>query len=131
MKFFRFIESKYVSSNIELQTLGLKNDFSPWLDAHCKAASQMRNIQHTVLKFIAMPVIIFGWFLTVIRLKKDPQTAHEILSTHTAFALAQQAAAADAVKAQRLAQLQSGTGPQTLQGVLAGADAPITSSGPV
>lgn len=117
MKFFRYIESHYVSSNIELQTLGLKNDFSPWLDARCKAANQMRNIQHTVLKLFAIPVIIFGWLLTVIRLKKNPQTAQEILATHKSFALAQQAAAADAIKAQRLAQLHVGADPQTLQAV--------------
>lgn len=93
MKFHEYLESTYVSTNIQLQ-----QEFSPYKQAKTLAVQKLINGQRNFLRFVSYPVLIVGYLLILARLVKAPKQAQAIIKGYQdAAAVAMKEAQSQAV----------------------------------
>ena len=75
MKFFDYLDSRYVSANLELQ-----KEYSQLKKAETTAIHDIISTQRTLLKWFSYFRIIFGYLFVVLGLKDRPKTTEEMQS---------------------------------------------------
>lgn len=74
MKFHEYLESTFVSKNIELQTF-----FTPSRQATAQAVQGMVNLQRSILRKLAYPAILFRYLLICLRIVARPVDAKTLV----------------------------------------------------
>lgn len=74
MKFHKFIESVYVSTNLGLGS----KDVSPYQRAKASATKDLIDGQHKILKFLSKLEILGHFILVKLHLVKQPLTAQQM-----------------------------------------------------
>jgi len=79
MRFNDFLESTYVSTNIQNQI-----SYSPRLAAQVQAAQSLLNGQRTVLRWVSYAVLLFTYVLVKVGLRSVPLSPQELVAEFTA-----------------------------------------------
>lgn len=75
MKFFQYLESRYVELNIDLQV-----NYDLNKHAASQATQDLINAQRKVFKWINYPVLIVKFFLIKLSIINAPESAQEIMA---------------------------------------------------
>lgn len=100
MKLHDYLESTYVSTNVQLQQV-----YTPNGQAKTQAVQGLINAQRTILRWFNYPVLLVGYFLVLTKLVKAPPTSQEIideLTQNTARVNAEVKASLDLEREQRI-----------------------------
>ncbi len=73
MKLHDYLESTYVTTNLELQ-----KNYSPYLQAKTHAVQGLVDFQRRLYRYASYPVLLIGYLLILVGVKATPQTAMEI-----------------------------------------------------
>lgn len=73
MKLHEYLESTYVSTNLELQ-----KEFSPYLQAKTHAVQKLINAQRAVYRVSCYPTLLFGFIAVCLGLKAKPRSPKEL-----------------------------------------------------
>lgn len=72
MKFFDFLESSYVTTNVHNQI-----SYSPMLAGRIMAIQRLISWQRSILSFVNLFVVCFNYGLVILKIKDVPKTAKE------------------------------------------------------